>query len=291
MILATGGVGHNGKLLAKKGWSIKNLKYLSMPSNTGDGYQLAMSVGAKDMLLESPDFMDNYIQALPSNRLTKMAPETLLAGGGPVVWVNQNGRRIVNENVASYNMLYQHMAIKATRATYVIFNQKIWDKIADQALPQFRKPDPDKMLFKAVAENNGHSLYKADTIDELAYDVAIPVESLKKTIADYNQFCHEGVDHEFNKERSMLIPIEQGPYYIGRLDNSNLVSLGGIGENTDFEVIDEDFQPILGLYAIGADATMQYRDVYTITLGGSACAHSVNSGRNAVKNAQKEMQK
>ena len=72
-----------------------------MPSNTGDGYQMAMSVGAKDMLQESPEFMDNYIQALPTNRLTKMASETMIAEGGPVIWVNQNGRRIVNENITS----------------------------------------------------------------------------------------------------------------------------------------------------------------------------------------------
>lgn len=29
------------------------------------------------------------------------------------------------------------------------------------------------------------------------------------------------------------------------------------------------------------------RSVYTITLGGSACAHSVNSGRHAAMNAKK----
>lgn len=46
-IFATGGVGHNAKLIAKQGCSVKNLKFLSLPSNTGDGYQITMSVGAK----------------------------------------------------------------------------------------------------------------------------------------------------------------------------------------------------------------------------------------------------
>ena len=71
------------------------------------------------------------------------------------------------------------------------------------------------------------------------------------------------------------------------MDNSNLVGLGGIGENNNFEVIDENFNAIPGLYAAGADSTIQYRSVYTITLGGSACAHSVNSGRHAAMNAKK----
>lgn len=284
-IFATGGVGHNAKLIAKQGWNVKNIKFLSMPSNTGDGYQMAMAVGAKDMLPESPEFMDNYIQALPTNRLTKMAPETMIAGGGPVIWVNQDGRRFVNENVSSYNMLYQHMPMKAMKSAYVIFNQRIWDNFAKIAM--LKKPDPDKILSNAVSKNRGHSLYKEDSIEKLARDMNIPVNTLVKTVQDYNKFCHQGRDEEFNKEKKCLVPIEKGPYYIGRLDNSNLVGLGGIGENNKFEVIDNNFDPIPGLYAAGADSTMQYRSVYTITLGGSACAHSVNSGRHAAINAKK----
>lgn len=284
-IFATGGVGHNAKLIAKQGWQTKNLKFLSMPSNTGDGYQMAMSVGAKDMLQESPEFMDNYIQALPTNRLTKMAPETMIAGGGPVIWVNQNGRRIANENITSYNMLYQHMPIKATKNTYVVFNKKIWDQFAKIAL--LKKPAPDEILADAVKKNRGNSLYEENSIEALAKDVGIPEDTLVKTVSDYNDFCHEGRDREFNKEKADLVPIEDGPYYISRLDNSNLVGLGGIGENNNFEVVDENFNVIPGLYAAGADSTIQYRSVYTITLGGSACAHSVNSGRHAVMNAKK----
>lgn len=283
-IFATGGVGHNAKLIAKQGWKTDNLKFLSMPSNTGDGYQMAMSVKAQDMLDESPEFMDNYIQALPTNRLTKMAPETMIAGGGPVIWVNQAGRRIANENISSYNMLYQHMPIKATKATYVIFNKKIWDKCAEIAL--LKNPDPDEILENAVKNNRGNSLFKADNIADLAKDVGIPEETLIETVKKYNEFCQNGLDKEFNKEAMSLVPIDEGPYYIGRLDNSNLVGLGGIGENNKFEVIDDNFDAIKGLYAVGADSTMQYRNVYTITLGGSACAHSVNSGRHAVMNAR-----
>lgn len=256
-----------------------------MPSNTGDGYQMAMSVGAQDMLQESPEFMDNYIQALPTNRLTKMASETMIAEGGPVIWVNQNGRRIVNENITSYNMLYQHMKIKATKNTYVVFNKKIWDQFAKVAL--LKKPEPDEILANAVKKNRGNSLFEENSIEALAKDVGIPGDTLVKTVSDYNDFCHEGRDHEFNKEKADLVPIEDGPYYIGRLDNSNLVGLGGIGENNNFEVINENFNAIPGLYATGADSTMQYRSAYTITLGGSACAHSVNSGRHAVMNAKK----
>ena len=284
-LLATGGVGHNPDLLEKQGWSTKNIHYCSMPSNTGDGYQMAMSVGAMDMLKESPEFMMNYIQAFPHEGvhlyLDPINGFMSLPSGGPVVFVNQDGRRFVNENVKKFNLLYQRMAIKATKVTYEIFTQRIFDELTKNV------ENADKILAKAVKENEGNSLFKANSISELAEKVNLPSETLVNTVNDYNSFCDNGKDLEFNKDQDMLISMKEGPYYIARLDPSNLIGLGGIGSNRKFEVINNDFEKIPGLYASGMDSTMQYRDVYTITLGGSACAHNVNSGRQAAKNAEK----
>ena len=287
-LLATGGVGHNPELIEKQGWSTKNIHYCSMPSNTGDGYQMAMSVGAMDMLKESPEFMMNYIQAFPHEGvhlyLDPINGFMSLPSGGPVVFVNQDGRRFVNENVKKFNLLYQRMAIKATKVTYEIFTQRIFDELTKNV------ENADKILAKAVKENKGNSLFKANSISELAEKVNLPSETLVNTVNDYNSFCDNGKDLEFNKDQDMLISMKEGPYYIARLDPSNLIGLGGIGSNRKFEVINNDFEKIPGLYASGMDSTMQYRDVYTITLGGSACAHNVNSGRQAAKNAEKFIQ-
>ncbi|WP_338206444.1 FAD-dependent oxidoreductase [Lactobacillus juensis] len=287
-LLATGGVGHNPDLLEQQGWSTKNIHYCSMPSNTGDGYQMAMSVGAKDMLKESPEFMMNYIQAFPHEGvhlyLDPINGFMSLPSGGPVIFVNQYGRRFVNENVKKYNLLYQRMAIKATKVSYEIFTQEIFDKLTQNVAKA------DEILAKALKENEGNSLFKANSTAELAEKVNLPSDVLVKTVNDYNSFCDNGKDLEFNKDQDMLISMKEGPYYIARLDPSNLIGLGGIGSNRKFEVINNDFEKIPGLYASGMDSTMQYRDVYTITLGGSACAHNVNSGRQAAKNAEKYIQ-
>ena len=287
-LLATGGVGHNPELIEKQGWSTKNIHYCSMPSNTGDGYQMAMSVGAMDMLKESPECMMNYIQAFPHEGihlyLDPINGFMSLPSGGPVVFVNQDGRRFVNENVKKFNLIYQRMAIKATKVTYEIFTQRIFDELTKNV------ENADKILAKAVKENEGNSLFKANSISELAEKVNLPSETLVNTVNDYNSFCDNGKDLEFNKDQDMLISMKEGPYYIARLDPSNLIGLGGIGSNRKFEVINNDFEKIPGLYASGMDSTMQYRDVYTITLGGSACAHNVNSGRQAAKNAEKYIQ-
>lgn len=283
-LVATGGVGHSEELIAKQGWQTENLHYCSMPSNTGDGYKMAMSLGAKDMLLESPEFMMNYIMALPHEGvhlyIDPINGFMALPSGGPVVWVNQEGVRLVNENVKKYNLLYQRMAIHSTKNTYQIFNQAIYDKITEGV------ENAQEILAEAVRTNDGNSLYKEDRIEDLAQHFNLPKDTVADTMKRYNHYCHQGKDEEFNKDADMLIPIEEGPFYIARLDPSNLIGIGGVGSNRKFEVIDEKFEKIPGLYISGMDSTMQYRSVYTITLGGSACAHNVNSGRHAAMNAK-----
>jgi len=287
-LLATGGVGHNDKLIAKQGWQTKNLHYCSMPSNTGDGYMMSMSLGAKDMLTESPEFMMNYIQALPHAGvhlyIDPINGFMSLPSGGPVVFVNQDGVRLVNENVKKENLLYQRMAIGSTKVTYEVFNQATYDQITKGV------DGADEILAKAVKTNEGNSLYKADNFEDLAKAVDLPVSDFVDTMKRYNKFAHNGKDEEFNKEPEMLVALDQGPFYIARLDPSNLIGIGGVGSNRKFEVIKDDFEKIPGLYVSGMDSTMQYRNVYTITLGGSACAHNVNSGRHAAMNAKDYME-
>lgn len=283
-LLCTGGVGHSAELIEKQGWSTKNLHYCSMPSNTGDGYKLAMAAGAKDMLRESPEFMMNYIMALPHEGvhlyIDPINGFMSLPSGGPTVFVNQDGRRFINENAKKYNLLYQRMAMQAVEVAYEVFNQDIYDQITAGI------DGADEVLAKAVETNEGNSLYKEDRLEDLAKHFNLPEDVLTKTLNDYNKFAHNGKDEEFAKDKESLVAMDKGPYYIARLDPSNLIGVGGIGSNRKFEAITPDFKPIPGLYVAGMDSTMQYRNVYTITLGGSACAHDVNSGRHAALNAK-----
>ena len=57
---------------------------------------------------------------------------------------------------------------------------------------------------------------------------------------------------------------------------------------TDIErrVLDNNHDPIPGLYAIGNDGNMNYRHVYTINMPGTAFGNQVNSGREAAQNAK-----
>ena len=54
---------------------------------------------------------------------------------------------------------------------------------------------------------------------------------------------------------------------------------GGIRINENCECCDKDFEPIPGLYAVGADACNIYDDSYMFLLPGNSMGYAVNTGR------------
>ena len=94
-------------------------------------------------------------------------------------------------------------------------------------------------------------------------------------------------DGEFGKAQPFLTAIENGPFYIARIDALVVVVDGGIMTNVRSEVLDDASKPIPGLYAVGLDGAMLWRNVYTQNMPGTAMANNINSGRNAANAAAK----
>ncbi|MGZ1158830.1 hypothetical protein ACXO19_07960 [Lactobacillus delbrueckii subsp. bulgaricus] len=124
-----------------------------------------------------------------------------LPSGGPTVFVDQDGRRFVNENAKKYNLLYRRMAMQSVKNAYEVFNQDIYDRITAGI------PDADKVLAQAVETNEGDSLYKEDSLEDLANHFDLPKDILTKTLNDYNKFARQGKDEEFAKDSDNLIPM------------------------------------------------------------------------------------
>lgn len=295
VIFASGGFGQDKKLVHRQGWNTKNMLFVGMKGSTGDAYKMAIAAGAKDAFDRSAPLITNYIQALP------LGNGRDLLSGGPALWVNQDGVRFTDESITDRNAILQSQPFKFIKHGYLVFTRKMFAKYeanlqdlteeqqkSMQGIDQFAAPDEERalsILDRSVKENKGNSLYKADTLSELAEKVGIPVDDFVAQVKRYNQYCQQGEDEEYGKDSKFLVALDEGPYYIARLDQSYAISIGGIGENRHFEVIDDNWNKIPGLYAAGIDSAMQYKEIYTINLGGSCCAHCVNSGRHAVMNA------
>lgn len=94
----------------------------------------------------------------------------------------------------------------------------------------------------------------ADTLDELAQKMGVPVEAFKATVARYNELAAKGHDDDFGKRPELLTPIQKGPFYAGRLVSTLLAMSGGLHTDPSLHVLDKNDKPIEGLYVCGAAA-------------------------------------
>jgi len=121
--------------------------------------------------------------------------------------------------------------------------------------------------------------------DEIAEWIGAAPEVLKDTIAHYNAFCNQGYDENFAKERRYLLPLHSAPYYAIRGLSVLLDTIGGIKINERMEVLDNQNDPIPGLYAAGVITSGWESEIYCSALSASAFGFAINSGRIAGENA------
>jgi succinate dehydrogenase/fumarate reductase flavoprotein subunit len=127
---------------------------------------------------------------------------------------------------------------------------------------------------------------KFNTWEEVAAAYNVPLEALKKTVADYNTYIIAGKDKEFdrylNKEAKPLAL----PVYVQRLLPKVHYTMGGLNINTQAQVTDVSTdQPIPGLYAAGESVGGVHGAVRLGTVSGPTC---LIFGRIAGRNAAAE---
>ena len=285
VVLASGGIGGNKELLVEQGWEqrqVDEMIFQCVPTVEGDGYAMAMAVGAKDFLSNSADQVFNAVKAFGTD--TTPPYNSPLNGGfgltsmGPTLWVNQDADRFTPEDLGYINMAAQATACKANRETYALFDQALLDSCTQD-------PADAELAAQAFEQENGDSIFKADDLDELAGHFGLDADELHATIERYNELCRGGADLDFGKRAEFMQPLEHGPFYIAKVVPLLVVVDGGIMTNKRAEVLDTELNPIPGLYAVGLDGAMLWRNVYTQNMPGTQMGNNVNSGRNAARSA------
>ena len=101
----------------------------------------------------------------------------------------------------------------------------------------------------------------------------------------YNSFKEKNHDAQFAKDPKMIQPVKQAKFYAVKLFPYFFVSLGGAKTSLKMEVLDNNDQPIPGLFAAGGDVGGQYGDTYTLWTSGFSFQFAASSGRIAGKSA------
>ena len=282
VILATGGFGADSEMVSRIGYNPDNLWYFGVSQNDGGGWRIAMEAGAKDFSYNAADNAHAYIRAMPHDAPDQM-PNCGLSMCGYLVWVNQDCERFVREDCGSRNFCQQNPPR---------WNQKRWFFIFDieqyKAACQMYGVDPEegvKIIEESVETNEGESLFTADTIEGLAGFYGLDAEKLVATVDRYNELVEAGYDEDWSKDPMFLMPLKNPPYFITEPETLFLMTIGAVATNKKGQALDNNNDPIPGLYAIGVDGCMLYRNVYTIDVPASCCGNSVNMGRHAANDA------
>lgn len=294
VIIASGGFLHDEDMLKKYcGFELgKDLFTMHGVKLTGEGIRMAWEVGAlQDIQSMMPQFA-----FIPGEGRWHGELDLMLAVWGEPrnLWINQEGKRFINEelcNPEKRDCMAMAIASQKDRCAYVIFDESIKSSMEHDGVPfplYLYQPPLTKVsnldnAIKRRLEKGEKNIFVANSISELASKIGVKAENLKKTIEEYNSFCEKGCDELFFKNPKFLHPITQPKFYAFRQYASAYGTCGGIKINEKAEVLNNEHEPIPGLYAAGDCAN-------PLMIGGllhlaMLYTFAVNTGRIAGKSA------
>lgn len=122
-----------------------------------------------------------------------------------------------------------------------------------------------------------------DSLDEIANAYEIPADALKDQMDSYNAYVRAGEDEQFGKLFNPdAQPVQTAPFYVARMWPKVHHCMGGVYADADCRVLDQQLNPIKGLFAAG-EATGGVHGA--CRLGCNATLDCLVNGRIAGKNA------
>jgi succinate dehydrogenase/fumarate reductase flavoprotein subunit len=295
VIVATGGYGWNQDMLNTLQPHTQNMYSLciAVPGCEGDGIKACLWAGAK---------MDDTHLGMVFDRVAVMPDEyggnettgkMMWIGSNPWLKVNLKGERFCNES-SPYSYCIQAATTQPHNTLCTI-----WDADWEQYLKQFDihgcarvvpfdNGAPTNVPLEALKAMNEELIadgyiQQADTIEELAQKLNIPVDVFAATVARQNENFDNQVDPDFGKESFRLSAVRTAPFYGARTSGYLLCTLDGIQINTDMQALDEDGNPVEGLYVVGNDSGSYYANIYPNLSTGNAAGRTAAFGRRAGK--------
>ena len=222
VLLATGGFGQNHEMVVQYRPDFANAITDEIAPTTGDGIIMAEAIGAKTVDM-------GEMQTFPHVPVgdTWLAPFAMPGGFmTTALFVNQDAQRYTTEGFdpSIEGTLKQEHA-------FVIFGESDMN-------------DTLKQMETRDLVKNG------ETAEALAEQLGLDGAALAATIEKWNADCDAGVDSQFDRQPFTLKKIE-GRLYGYAFGVGAHYMMGGLLINEKTQVLDQNEQPIAGLYAAG----------------------------------------
>lgn len=303
VIIATGGYEYNKRMRkafldgpGAEGWA-----FYGSPSNTGDGIEMAASIGAG--LSKVAKAAGRIVAAVPERRHgLRIGLSTNGVGKPNEIVVDAHGRRFASERRITKDpsrYIFYKEALQFDTITldypripsWMIFDETLRAKGAVVLTTPASYTGLDWGEDNSKAIENGWIL-RADTLEELAARINRHPDSrmrmnagaLAASVARYNVGCARGHDDEFDRDPTTLGPVETPPFYALPLYPGGPNTKGGLRVDASRRVLDWQDRPIPRLFAAGEICSV-FQFVYQ---GGGNLAEGIVFGRLAGRLAAAE---
>ncbi len=253
VVLASGGFQGNAEMMTRyMGPRALYLRGMSVGCNynKGEGIRMALDIGAAPC----GDFGSYH--AAPTDPRSKRAGASF--GIYPYgILVNKDGMRFTDEGPGPADLTYEAV----TREIYAQPRGIAWT-IHDVKLAEIPLP--------SITIKTEQPAIEANTIAELARKLEIPADMLERTVAEYNAACKGTAKWDprrldglatvglFPPKSNWARPIDTPPFKAYPIINSIVLTFGGLKIDQAARVINQQGDPIPGLYAAGEAQGLYY---------------------------------
>lgn len=236
VILATGGYANNAELMEEYAPNLQTSGTFLGETHQGDGLMMARDAGAE--IVAGGGAIANPMD---------MGATGYADAGGVFLNVTPEGERFANENQYWFKRSHQLYNEEGFNHYYAIMDAETENDGFEEAIEE-------------------GTVFKADSIEELAEKLDMDSTTLVETINRYNEIVEKQEDTDFNKpavgkvgsregeveEVELLNSIDEAPYYAVNFGTATVTgTFGGPKTTLDAEVVSESGEIIPGLYAAG----------------------------------------
>jgi succinate dehydrogenase/fumarate reductase flavoprotein subunit len=296
VILATGGFGQDPARMAEMVPQPDTHLSLSVPTAKGEGARLASAIGAAFDGSAASAAALCPVSVVPwGNGQSGVFPHIIDRGKPGVIGVLRTGKRFCNEGLGYHDYV---TALHAACAQGPVESWLICDHrfLRRYGLGIVR---PAPVPWQGW-QKRGY-LMTATTVEGLARACGIDAAGLARTLAEWNQHAPNGLDPAFGRGTSAymrlqgdpdhgpnpcIAPILTPPFHAVRVISGSFGTFAGLATDGQSRVLQEDGQPIAGLYAAGSDAASPFGGFYpagginlgpALTFGFIAARHALQS--------------
>ena len=252
IVLTTGGYASNAEFFKKVTPNTPRLLSSARLTSMGEGIMVAQTIGAKFRGAEMHNSTLGGIELEPNSGRTDFWRNWARVSNSVdrkprEIYVNEQAERFIDEDTPNPDDREHIVNQQSNRRFWLIFDEKALTAGAC-IIPQYTHEQVRKEA------QNEKAIWQANTIEELANKIGLDTKKLAETVNRYNSFCDEGEDKNFGRilnDSENVYPIKNAPYYAILTYAYSLISFGGLAINDKLEVLNENNEPIKGLYAAG----------------------------------------